>query len=155
MTKSNLSLVPPHFIRRQSLVGGERYTTDRLADLESEINEASERIVEIERTLFLEVRAKVKEAVPWLLEVCEAVSELDVFQSLAFAATVHGYSRPSLGDDTTLSIRDGRHPVVEAHLPGGAFVPNSLDCPMREEGRSSFSRDPTWRANRRFSGRLP
>ena len=58
MTKSNLHLVPPTFIRRQSLVGGERFTTDRLADLESEINDASERIVEIEKKLFLEVRAR-------------------------------------------------------------------------------------------------
>jgi DNA mismatch repair protein MutS len=128
VTKSNLAHVPKHFIRRQSLVGGERYTTDRLADLESEINDASERIVEIERTLFLQVRAVVKEAVPWLLAVSGAVSELDVLQSLAFAATVHGYVRPRITEGVELSIRDGRHPVVEAHLPGGAFVPNSLDC---------------------------
>jgi DNA mismatch repair protein MutS len=127
VTKSNLSLVPPHFIRRQSLVGGERYTTDRLADLESDINDASERIVDIERTLFLEVRARVKEGVPWMLELCQAVAELDVHQSLAFAATVHGYVRPRLTDSTRLLIREGRHPVVEAHLPGGAFVPNSLE----------------------------
>ena len=127
VTKSNLSLVPQHFIRRQSLVGGERYTTDRLADLESGINDASERIVEIEKNLFLEVRATVKEGVGWMLGICEAVSELDVHQSLAFAATVHGYVRPRVGDGTRLWIRDGRHPVVEAHLPGGAFVPNSLE----------------------------
>jgi DNA mismatch repair protein MutS len=129
VTKSNLRLVPAHFIRRQSLVGGERFTTDRLADLESEINDASERIVEIEKTLFLEVRSHVKEAVRWLTGVSDAASELDVLQSLAFAATVHGYVRPEVTEGTGLSIKDGRHPVVEAHLPGGAFVPNSLDCP--------------------------
>jgi DNA mismatch repair protein MutS len=128
VTKSNLALVPSHFIRRQSLVGGERYTTDRLADLESEINDATERIIDIEKNLFLEIRGKTKEAVPWLLLICEAVSALDVFQSLAFAATVHGYVRPEMTDGVELSIRDGRHPVVEAHLPGGAFVPNSLEC---------------------------
>ncbi|MGA2478185.1 MAG: DNA mismatch repair protein MutS, partial [Spirochaetia bacterium] len=133
VTKSNLSLVPSRFIRRQSLVGGERYTTDRLADLESELNNASERIVEIEKNLFLAVRSSVKEAVPWLLGISEAVSELDVFQSLAFAATVHGYTRPEVSDDGELSIDEGRHPVVEAHLPGGAFVPNSISCPA--EGR--------------------
>ena len=127
VTKSNLSHVPAHFIRRQSLVGGERYTTDRLADLESEINDASEKIVEIEKNLFLEVRSKVKDAVRWILALCESVSELDVFQSLAFAATVHGYTRPALTEDAALAIRDGRHPVVEAHLPGGGFVPNSID----------------------------
>ena len=129
VTKSNLSHVPPHFIRRQSLVGGERFTTERLADLESEINDASERVIEIERALFLQVRAHVKEAVPWLLQLCEAAADLDVFQSLAFAATVHGYTKPVLTNDAALIIKDGRHPVVEAHLPGGGFVPNSLDLP--------------------------
>ncbi len=129
VTKSNLPMVPPSFIRRQSLVGGERFTTDRLADLESEINDASERIVEIERTLFLGVRARVKEAVPWLMTICAAMAELDVFQAFAFAATVHGYVRPRVTPGTELSIRDGRHPVVEAHRPGGAFIPNSLECP--------------------------
>jgi DNA mismatch repair protein MutS len=129
VSKSNLRLVPPDFIRRQSLVGGERFTTDRLADIESEINDASERIIEIERSLFLEVRARVKEAVPWLMAVCAAIAELDVFQSFAFAATVRGYVRPQVTGGTELSIRDGRHPVVEAHLAGGAFIPNSLECP--------------------------
>jgi DNA mismatch repair protein MutS len=129
VTKSNLGLVPAHFIRRQSLVGGERYTTDRLADIESEINDASERIIDLERTLFLAVREQVKAAVPWLLAVSDTISTLDVCQSLAFAATVHAYTRPRILDDTTLSITEGRHPVVEAYLPGGAFVPNSLECP--------------------------
>jgi DNA mismatch repair protein MutS len=128
VTKSNLPNVPAYFIRRQSMVGGERYSTERLADLESQINDATERIVEVERALFLEVRARVKDAVPWLLAVSDAISELDVLQSFAFAATVHGYTRPHVSDSVELSIRDGRHPVVEAHLPGGAFVPNSLQC---------------------------
>ncbi len=127
VTKSNLPLVPGHFIRRQSLVGGERYTTERLADLESAINDAAERIVEIERTLFLQVRDRVKARTAAILAVGEALSELDVSQSLAFAATAHGYTRPVLRDDRALRIRDGRHPVVEAHLAGGAFVPNSVE----------------------------
>jgi DNA mismatch repair protein MutS len=127
VTKSNLTLVPGHFIRRQSLVGGERYTTERLADLESAINDAAERIVEIERTLFLQVRDRVRARTAAILAVGEALSELDVSQSLAFAATAHAYIRPVLRDDRALRIRDGRHPVVEAHLAGGAFVPNSVE----------------------------
>jgi DNA mismatch repair protein MutS len=129
VTKSHFPLVPSHFIRRQSLVGAERYTTNRLTDLESQINDATERIVEIEKNLFLEVRAQVKEAVSWLQGICESACELDVFQSFAFAATVHGYTRPIVTEGVDLAIQEGRHPVVEAHLPGGAFVPNSLDCP--------------------------
>jgi DNA mismatch repair protein MutS len=127
VTKSNIPLVPGHFIRRQSLVGGERYTTERLSDLESAINDAAERIVEIERTLFLQVRDRVRAETVWILAVGEALSELDVSQSLAFAATAHGYTRPVLRDDRALRIKDGRHPVVEAHLAGGAFVPNSVE----------------------------
>ena len=129
VTKSNLHLVPQTFVRRQSMVGGERFSTERLAGIEEEINDASEKIIEIERTLFLEVRARVREGVQWLLEVCAAVAELDVLQGFAFAATVRGYVRPQVREGTELSIKDGRHPVVEAHLPGGAFIPNSLECP--------------------------
>ena len=129
VTKSYLHLVPSTFVRRQSMVGGERYSTERLAQIEGEINDASERIIEIERTLFLEIRSQVRLAVPWLLAVCAAVAELDVLQGFAFAATVRGYVRPRVTDGFELSIRDGRHPVVEAHLPGGAFIPNSLECP--------------------------
>jgi DNA mismatch repair protein MutS len=127
VTKSNLPLVPGHFIRRQSLVGGERYTTERLADLESAINDAAERIVEIERTLFLQVRDRVRARTADILAIGGALAELDVSQSLAFAATAHGYTRPVLLDDRRMCIRDGRHPVVEAHLAGGAFVPNSVE----------------------------
>lgn len=129
VTKSNLALVPPDFIRRQSLLGGERFATERLSVLESEINGASERIVELERGLFLAVRARVKERVDLLLALARAAAEIDFHQSLAFAATVHGYVKPELCDDTRLLLRDARHPVVEAHLPGGAFVPNSLELP--------------------------
>jgi DNA mismatch repair protein MutS len=127
VTKSNLGLVPQRFIRRQSLVGGERYTTDRLADLESGINDAAERIIEIEKALFLSVRERARARVPGLLALCDVVSDLDVFQALAFAATVRGYTRPRLTVEAKLSIREGRHPVVEAHLPGGGFVPNSVE----------------------------
>jgi DNA mismatch repair protein MutS len=126
VSKSLARLAPPHFIRRQTLVGGERYTTERLADMESEINNASERIIELEREHFLKVRGTVREAVDLLQELSELFSELDVLQAFAFSATVHGYTRPEVTEERLLEIEEGRHPVVEAALPGGAFVPNSL-----------------------------
>jgi len=134
VTKSNTGLVPGHFIRRQTLVGGERYTTERLADLESEINNASERIIELERERFLEVRREVQAEVGLLLDLAEQFSDLDVLQAFAFAATVHGYVRPQVTAERLLQIQEGRHPVVEANLPGGAFVPNSLH--LSREGTS-------------------
>jgi DNA mismatch repair protein MutS len=126
VTRSNAGLVPAHFIRRQTLVGGERYSTARLGDLESEINNASERIVELERERFLEVRRTVLGEVGLLLDLAELFSDLDVLQAFAFAATVHGYARPEVTEQRRIRIEDGRHPVVEATLAGGAFVPNSL-----------------------------
>jgi DNA mismatch repair protein MutS len=126
VTKSHARSVPPHFIRRQTLVGGERYTTERLADMESELNNASERIIELEREHFLRIRKQVREAVDLLQNLSELFSELDVLQAFAFSATIHGYVRPEVTEERVLEIEEGRHPVVEAALPGGAFVPNSL-----------------------------
>ncbi len=134
VTKPNLALVPPHFNRRQSMAGAERFTTERLADLENEINGAAETANDLERRLFLEIRERVKSEVPTLLAYGALVAEVDVLQGFAMAATVHGFARPALDAEGDLSITEGRHPVVEAHLPAGAFVPNSLRL-GRDSGR--------------------
>jgi DNA mismatch repair protein MutS len=126
VTKGNLPNVPAHFIRRQSLVGGERYTTDRLADLESRINGAQERIVELEKRLFLETRERIKKCIPALLECSHSISQIDCLASLAQAATERGYARPEISENSEIKIVNGRHPVVEACLPYGDFVPNSI-----------------------------
>lgn len=124
VTKSNLSLVPPHFIRRQGVVGGERYTTDRLAVLESDINSASDRIIELEKKLFLDLRQRAKALLNELGAAGRRMAEIDVCQSLARAATVNGWIRPEVSYEQKLRIIEGRHPVVEAHLPRGEFIPN-------------------------------
>lgn len=133
VTKGNLGSVPPHFIRRQSLVGGERYTTDQLADLESRINGAQERIVELEKALFLEVRESLKPSISAFLECSRAISEIDCLASLAQTATEHGYVRPEMCDDPVIEIVNGRHPVVETCLPYGDFVPNSISLSSDRE----------------------
>jgi len=126
VSKGKLDSVPKHFIRRQSLVAGERFTTARLSELESEINGATERIVELERRLFLELRGRVKEAVGGILALGRAAAVRDCLASFAWAATARGYSRPRLVDEPVLRIAEGRHPVVEAHLGSGSFVPNGI-----------------------------
>jgi len=126
VTKSNLPLVPSHFIRRQGVVGGERFTTDRLAALESEINGASDRVIELERRLFVQIRDSAKECLVEMMAAARRIADLDVAQSLARAATVRGWVRPRLDDSSSLSILEGRHPVVEAHLARGEFVPNDV-----------------------------
>lgn len=127
VTKSNSKLVPEHFIRRQQLVNGDRFTTERLGELESDINNASEKIIEIEKTLFLEIRQQVQKHIDNLQAVSGYLTDLDCFQSLAQAATVHGYVKPQLHAKQELSVRAGRHPVVECHIAAGNFVPNSID----------------------------
>lgn len=134
VTKANLSAVPAHFVRRQSLVGAERFTTDRLIELESRLNSATERMVELEREIFLEVRGRVKEKLSLLLELAGRIAEVDAVQSFAQGATIRGYTKPTLVDSPQLSIVEGRHPVVEATIPAGEFVPNG--CALDSDGRS-------------------
>jgi len=126
VTKTQLTRVPKHFIRRQGIVGGERYTTDRLAAIESEINGASDKITELERQLFLEIREQTKKALFPLAAAARRLAEIDAAQSLAKAASVRGWIRPELNDSGILEIYDGRHPVVEAHLGRGEYIPNDI-----------------------------
>jgi DNA mismatch repair protein MutS len=123
---NNLSRVPPRFIRRQGIAGGERFTTDRLAALESEINGASDKIVELEKRLFLELRDGAKKLLLELAAAGKRIAEIDTAQSLARAATVRGWTRPVIDRRNRTLITEGRHPVVEAHLSRGEFIPNDL-----------------------------
>jgi DNA mismatch repair protein MutS len=132
VTKSNLNRVPQHFIRRQSLVNSERFTTPRLSELEEKLNNASEEIVELERELFLELRKTVREKLQTLSSTARFVAEADCLQSFAWAATRNGYGRPRIRDDRSFEVSEGRHPVVEAHLRPGDFVPNSLAMSPKE-----------------------
>jgi DNA mismatch repair protein MutS len=126
VTNVHLTKVPKHFIRRQNITGGERYTTDRLAALESEINSASEKVIDLEKKLFLEIRNTVKNELSLLCAAARRLSELDVAQSLAKAASIRGWVRPELNNSLSLEITEGRHPVVEAHLGRGEYIPNDI-----------------------------
>jgi DNA mismatch repair protein MutS len=134
VSKVHLSRVPAYFIRRQGIAGGERFTTDRLSAMESEINGAQDRIIELERTLFLQLREAAQERLGDLSAAAVLLAELDLAQSMARSATVHRWVRPQVEDKASLRILEGRHPVVEAHLPQGEFIPN--DVILEEEGFS-------------------
>jgi DNA mismatch repair protein MutS len=124
VSKTNLRLVPAHYQRRQTLVGGERFTTPELKEREFQILHARERQQELEATLFRQVCAQVAAESKRILELAAAVAEADVFCALAEVAARHGYVRPDVTQGDEIVIRDGRHPVVERMLPHGAFVPN-------------------------------
>ncbi len=126
LTRSNLAAVPDYFIRRQSLSNAERFTTQRLGELEEALNSAADRIVELERRLFVGLREELLGELGLLYDLADALAYRDCIQSFAFTATRRGYTRPAVEESKELVIRNGRHPVVEAHLPAGSFVANDL-----------------------------
>jgi DNA mismatch repair protein MutS len=132
VSKGNLPSVPAHFIRRRSLANGDRYTTDRLVELETELNGVHANIIECEQNLFLEIRSKVFTGIRSLLAISRELAAMDVLQSFATAATMFIWVKPEFTDTGALDIAKGRHPVVEAHLPTGEFVPNSISLSSGE-----------------------
>lgn len=126
VSKGNLSSVPSHFIRRRSLANGERFTTDRLVELETELNGVHANIIECEQKLFIEVRDSLFTYIHSMTSISREIARLDVLQSFAYAATAHAWVCPLFTDSGKLEIIEGRHPVVEVHLPSGEFVPNSI-----------------------------
>ena len=133
VSKPNLAHVPDNYVRRQTLVGGERFITPEMKEYESRILNAQERIGELERSLFMQVCRQVADAGASILRTAAGLASLDVYCSLADVATRNGYVRPELNDGDTLDIRQGRHPVVERALPPGEFVPNDLRMSNGEE----------------------
>ncbi|MDR0685147.1 MAG: DNA mismatch repair protein MutS [Spirochaetaceae bacterium] len=133
---NQLSKIPPHFIKRQGLLSGERFTTNRLAALESEINGASDKIIELEKNLFLALREEAKGLLAELGAAAKRIAELDTAQSLARAAAARVWARPSVDCLARLHIVEGRHPVVEANLGRGEFIPNDIMLDARPEGSS-------------------
>ena len=130
VSNSNLQSVPDDYVRRQTLVGGERFITPEMKEYESRVLNAQDRMAELETELFRSVCAQVVEHSGAISVTAEAIALVDVFCSLADVASRHDYVRPELSESHTLVIRQGRHPVVERMLDAGDFVPNdtSLDC---------------------------
>ena len=124
VTKSNLSLVPETYIRKQTLTNCERYITPELKELEGKILSAGERISVLEAELFEQVREKVSSQLHRVQETASAIANLDVYCSFATVASNCGYCRPDVNLSEEIIIRDGRHPVVEQLMKGAPFVPN-------------------------------
>ena len=125
---------------RRALVNGDRYTTERLQQLEQELNESSTKILELERDLFVEIRTSLAKYIPYLLQVADEIANTDAACSFAQAAIEHNWIRPEIEDSAHFEIKDGRHPVVENHLPTGEFVPNdALLSADEEDSIASFA----------------
>ncbi len=124
VTKSNLSLVPDRYIRKQTLTGGERYITEELKELEDKVLGAEEKVVSLEYTAFTQIREKIKTQIQRLQRSAMAISKLDVLCSFATVAEDLNYCMPQVDNSGVIDIKDGRHPVIEKTLPSGSFVAN-------------------------------
>ena len=123
-------MVPDNYIRKQTLVNGERFITQELKEFENKILNARERMVKLEYEIFDQIRRKVASEFRRIQCTAKAIAELDVLCSLASVAVENSYCCPEITTDNIISITDGRHPVVEKMLKDSPFVPNdtTLDC---------------------------
>jgi len=132
VTKSNLPLVPGHYIRKQTLVNAERFITPELKEFETKVLGAEEAIRQMEFRLFEEVRAKVSDATPRLQKTASAIAVVDVLASMAEIADRYDYVRPVVEEGDEIIISDGRHPVLERMGLNERFVPNDTRMDGRE-----------------------
>lgn len=133
--------VPEEYIRKQTLVNGERFITSELKDLEAKVLGARERIAKLEYELFNSIRLQAAEEHLSVRSTAAAIAQLDVLCSLAETAVKNGYTRPIVNASDCIDIREGRHPVVEKYLTDSPFVPNDtlLDC---NENRTAIITGP-------------
>ena len=136
VTKQHVHLVPDHWIGKQTLVNAERYVTPELKEYESRVLTAEEDMLRKEHEIFEDVRGRVAVHATTLQEASVVLARIDVLSSLAAVAEESRYVRPEVGDWNELTIRDGRHPVVERLLRGEEFVPN--DVSFDADGRQIF-----------------
>jgi DNA mismatch repair protein MutS len=129
VTKSNLANVPAHYTRKQTTVGGERFITPELKEMEAKILGADERARQLEYQLFQKLRDETLSELGPIQQTAEAIAILDVICALAETARLFRYCRPQLNHSLRLTIKDGRHPVLDQNLVEEKFVPNdtSLD----------------------------
>lgn len=127
ITKSNLASAPAHYTRKQTTVGGERFITPELKEMEARILGADERARHLEYQLFQTLRKETLGELASIQETANAIATLDVICSLAETARLFHYCRPELDESLRLCLRDARHPVLDQNLAEEKFVPNDTD----------------------------
>lgn len=124
ITKANLIRVPAEYIRKQTLVNAERFMTPDLKELEERVMGADVKLLAREQGLFTELRGRLAAEAPRLEAMARTLSLIDVLAGLAEAAALFRYTKPTVTDSGTITIKDGRHPVVEQLQIHSQFVPN-------------------------------
>ena len=125
--------VPDHYIRKQTLVNGERYITQELKDLEHDVLTAKDRNAALEYELFSSLRAKLAESVTRVQLAASLIAQLDTLCSFAAVAVKNNYCRPSVDESGVIEIQGGRHPVVEKMRSDALFVPNDTIMGAKED----------------------
>ncbi len=124
VTNSFKDMVPDYFIRKQTLANAERYTTDKLKELEDIILGAEDKLFSLEYDLFCQVRDRIGSQVGRIQKSAKALAGIDVFASLSLVATRNNYIKPRINEKGAIHIKNGRHPVVELMLKHDLFVSN-------------------------------
>ena len=124
VSKSFVSQVPDRFIRKQTLTSGERYITEELKALENQILGAEEKVINLEYNAFVKIREEIAQNIKRLQKSAKVVSTLDVLSSFAQVAEDMNYCMPTVSNNGKITIKEGRHPVIEKMLGVGNFVPN-------------------------------
>ncbi len=125
ITKTNIDMVPDDYIRKQTLVSSERFTTPELKEYENKVLGAEERLKNLEYDVFQQILGSVREETGRLSTASNVLAAVDFLASLAVVAKRHNYVRPVVTEEGAIEITDGRHPVLERVLAGERFIPNS------------------------------
>ena len=124
VSKSFIDMVPSDYIRKQTLSNAERYTTEKLKELEDTILNAQDKLCSLEYDLFEEIRVYIEENLLRIQKTAKALAYIDVYCSLVYVAESNRYVRPQINDKGIINIKEGRHPVVEKMIPDSQFIPN-------------------------------
>jgi len=127
VTHTHQHKVPADYIRKQTLANAERYITEELKTLEDKILGAEEKMQRLEEALFIALREEVRQYVPSFKLAAQSLAHLDVIVSLARAAKLYHYVCPQLTHDSSITLKDSRHPVLERVLPAEKFIPNDFE----------------------------
>ena len=124
VSRANLALVPPDYVRKQTLAEAERFFTPELKEYEALILNAQEKIADLETAIFRQICQQISATSERILTTARAIAQIDVLSNLAEVAVRHSYGRPTLTEDDVIDIRGGRHPIVEKSIGHDRFVPN-------------------------------
>ena len=138
VTNANLSMVPAHYVRKQTIANGERFITDELKKHEDDVMSAKFKSTELEYRLFTDFREYSKEFVSKIREIAECIAKMDIYSSLAEIAVENNYCKPEIDESDDFIVKNGRHPVLEKILPLGEYVANDLELRSKSVEATQF-----------------